>query len=455
MNRKILALLLPLLLVFASKPRYGGSLSIKLDEPSSFSLNNSSYSNLILYSLIYENFFFLQESGGIVSHIFKEYAYDGKTRTLTLVLKDNLSFSNGKPITPDHIQTSLNIFLHSDLLSASRLAKILKNIRQDNGRMLIELLADTPDILSLLCEPELVVLTDSEQAFSGPFFPSEWLKSRYITLSANPFYPGGRPYLDTVKVVFEAGANADLFLGPPGQAPFQNDYGESNSGIYQNIYLCFPQAGIGQNTRVALYTLLQQFNQTGGSPFSPLHALTSDAESPISVEIKPLAPQKVIAVLKNFDAKLHVLSSLSGLESDLRRFLGQSRLKLEPVFIDDAQLKSSLNSAAVKIILIDKVFQKKTSAEEKISLILKELSFSRFNEKYLRLLSELAELEGSHDSQLLAEQVAKISETIIQDGFILPLFQKNFSLYVKKTLDGLEIDYFGRPLLQRANLKRD
>ena len=53
------------------------------------------------------------------------------------------------------------------------------------------------------------------------------------------------------------------------------------------------------------------------------------------------------------------------------------------------------------------------------------------------------------------EQLARISETIINDGFIFPLFQKNYSLYIRKVWQALEIDYYGRPLLQKAGKTND
>ena len=60
---KVLTLPLMFLLVYAIKPYYGGEISIKLNEPTSFTLNTANYSNLIFYSLIYENFFYLQKDG--------------------------------------------------------------------------------------------------------------------------------------------------------------------------------------------------------------------------------------------------------------------------------------------------------------------------------------------------------------------------------------------------------
>jgi MarR-like DNA-binding transcriptional regulator SgrR of sgrS sRNA len=451
-------LLMPLALLMATllapplrsaiKPYYGGELTIRLNEPASFHLNTASYSNLIFYSLIYENFFYLKKDGEIVSNVFADYRYDPAARTLYLTLKDDLSFSNGKPLTAKNIQVSLKVFMGSDLFAASKLNKAVKNVRASGNQIAIELLADNPDIVSLLTAPELVVLAEDEQSFSGIFYPQEWEKNNHLTLKANPFYAGGRTYLDSVRVTFTETPTPDLFLSSPGQ--FKDNFLEFDSGIYQNIYLCFLQSDVGQNTKIALYSLLKRFNESTGYRYSELNSLTSEEESPISIRIKILSPQKTASILKYSDIKLYILASLANLEKNLAAFLKESNLKIETLFIDDSQLMAFLNTAAIQYILIDKIFQKKNPAEEKIGRILKESSFNQFDARYLRMLNELDEARFSNSQELLTEQIARISEAIVNDGFIFPLFQKNYSLYVRKSWLALEIDYYGRPLLQKV-----
>ncbi|MEI6614642.1 MAG: ABC transporter substrate-binding protein [Chrysiogenales bacterium] len=445
-NLKILPL--ALMLLYAIKPYYGGEISIKLNEPTSFTLNSANYSNLILYSLIYENFFYMQKDGAISTHVFENYRYDAGSKTLIMTIKDNLSFSNGKPLTAKNIQVSLKMFLGSNLFTASKLNKIIKNISINENQILIELLTDNPDILSLMTAPDLVVLAENEQSFSGPFYPEEWEKSKHLILKANPFYAGGRTYLDTVKVVFTDDSVPDVFLSSPKS--LKENFQEFDSGIYQNIYLCFLQGDVGQNTKIALYSLLKKFNENTGFKYKELRTLTSDEESPVSIQIKNFSPQKTAAILKSSDIKLYILASLSYLENDLTAFLKNSNLKIETLFIDDSQMMNFLNSTAIKYVLIDKLFQTQISVEEKISRILKESSFNQFNVKYLRLLSELDEVKYSNSQELLMEQIARISETIVNDGFIFPLFQKNYSLYIRNYWQAVEIDYYGRPLFQKA-----
>jgi len=452
-RQKLLTLPLVFLLVYAIKPYYGGEISLKLNEPTSFILNTANYSNLIFYSLIYENFFYLQKDGAISTHIFDDYRYETGSKTLNLTVKDNLSFSNGKPLTAKSIQSSLKKFLGSDLFAASKLNRIIKNIRLDGNQILIELLIDNPDILALMTAPELVVSAESEQSFSGPFYPENWEKNRHLILKANPFYAGGRTYLDAVKIVFTDDSVPDVFLSTPKS--LKENFQEFDSGIFQNIYLCFLQSEVGQNTKIALYTLLKKFNEVSGFKYKELNTLTRDEESPVSIQIKTISPQKTTSILKSSDVKLYILASLSYLEKDLTAFLEDSNLKIETLFIDDSQMMNFLNSTEIKYILIDKIFQTKIPAEEKISRILKESSFNQFNVKYLRMLGELEEVKYSNSQELLMEQIARISETIINDGFIFPLFQKNYSLYIRNVWQAVEVDYYGRPLFQKASKTND
>lgn len=450
---KLLLLPLALALVFAIKPYYGGEINIRLNEPTSFNLNTANYSNLIFYSLIYENFFYLRKDGEVFSNVFREYRYDAASKSLSLAVKDNLSFSNGRPLTARNIEVSLKIFMGLDLFAASKLSKAVKNVRVSDDQVVIELLADNPDILNLLTAPELVVLAENEQSFSGLFYPQEWEKNHHLTLRANPFYAGGRTYLDTVRITFGENPLPDLFLSSPNQ--FKDHFQEFDSGIYQNIYLCFLQSDIGQNTKIALFTLLKRFNEASGARYRELLTLTADEESPVSIRIKTLSPQKTTSILKSSDIKLYILASLSNLEKDLTAYLKECNLKIETLFIDDSQFMAFLNSAAIKYVLIDKIFQKKIPAEEKISRILKESSFNQFNARTLRMLSELDEVKFSNNQELLMEQIARISEAIVNDGFIFPLFQKNYSLYIRKSWPSMEIDYYGRPLLQKTGKTND
>ena len=391
-----------------------------------------------------------KKTATITTNVFEDYRYDAGSKTLILTVKDNLSFSNGKPLTAKNIQVSLKMFMGANLFAASKLNKVIKNIRVSENQVVVELLADNPDILDLLTAPELVVLAENEQSFSGPFYPAGMGKKPspdpegQSVLCRGPDLPGrGQDHL-------RRRTRFPIFFCP-ARSQFKDNFQEFDSGIYQNIYLCFLQGDVGQNTKIALYTLLKRFNEATGFKYRELHTLTATRNRRSPSRSRPFPRKRTASILKSSDIKLYILASLSYLEKDLTAFLKNSNLKIETLFIDDSQFMTFLNSTAIKYVLIDKIFQNKIPVEEKISRILKESSFNQFNAKYLRMLSELDEVTYSNSQELLMEQIARISEAIINDGFIFPLFQKNYSLYIRNVWPALEIDYYGRPLLQKVS----
>jgi MarR-like DNA-binding transcriptional regulator SgrR of sgrS sRNA len=112
-----------------------------------------------------------------------------------------------------------------------------------------------------------------------------------------------------------------------------------------------------------------------------------------------------------------------------------------------------MNNTSVKYLLFAKVFNKRMPLDEKIKRIVKEMSFTRFNEKYLKLINELDEVKFLKNEELLFDQVAKIINEIMKDGFILPIFQERYSIYIKDEIKGIDIDYYGRPLFQGVRKK--
>lgn len=453
----IMVAAMSLLVGFAIKPYYGGEITIRLNEPDSFSYTPSSYSNMIFYSLVYENLFYLKPDGEIYSHVFKEYQYDSQTRTLNLVINDYLCFSNGKPVTPENIKLSLSVFLDMNLASSRRLGQTIRSIRTvppgpgsraDSQRLIIDLAFDVPDIVSALTAPELILVSSDEQVFSGPFYPVEWVKNQYMILKSNPFYPGGRSFLDSIKVVFYDFHYPDIFLSEPGLG--NPEFSEVNAGIFQNIYLVFPQGKVGDNTRIALYSLLKKFYQDQN--MVDLDSLTANEESPVTLDIKTFSDSQMRSILRYGSIRLFIVSSLKKIEEPFNQFLEKKRASIETVFVGDNQLTHFLDNNSVRFLLVTKTFNSRMPINEKIKIILKEMSFGRFDEEYLKLLNELDEMKNMQNNELMMDVVSRIIERVINDRFLLPLYQKRFSLYIKKAIKGIELDYYGKPLFQKARL---
>lgn len=433
------------------KVKYGGEVGIRLNEPDSFSFSPSNYSNLVFYSLIYENFFYLTHNSGIRSNIFRNYTYDKQGKTLTLPVRDNISYSSGEPISAKDVKSSLRLFLDNSLASSRKIRGIIKNIKQiDDKRIAIELLYDYPAFVSLLTAPELVLIPPKGQTYSGIFYPAEKVPGKYLILRPNRFYPGGRTYLDSLKVVFYDAYPHDIFLSRPGRSDLPG-FDEFNAGVYQNIYLLFPGEKVSPNTRIALYSLLKSFYRS--PDLDELNAMTSNEESPISLDIKEFSISRIRSILRYSNIKLHIPNSLHGLEDGFQEFLKRKRIPIETIYLGDNQLGRLMTNTSIKYLLLAKVFNKTMPLDEKIKRIVKEMSFSRFNEKYLKLVNELDEVKLLRNEELLFDQVARIIDEVIKDGFILPIFQERYSIYIKNEVKGIEMDHYGRPLFQGVRKK--
>ena len=420
---KIALILIALSLVFAIKVNYGGQASIRLNEPVSFASNPSNYSNLIFYSLIYENLFYMNPNGDIWTNLFKSYRYDKTARALKLELKENLSFSNGTAVEIESVKNSIQRFLGQNYLSSKNLAKIIKNIRVENATLYLELSYDRPNIVSFLAAPELVLLGE-EVMFSGLFYPVEWVKGEHILLAPNLYYPGGRTYLDSIKVVFFSQPYPDIFLGNPGS--FNGDqFQELNAGIYQNIYLSFPGDRVGQNTRMALFSLLKQY--FSGDGHVSLNSLTSDDESPVSIDIKPIPSRRMRSILKYSKINLYILSSLKDIEASFGAYLQKKGVPIETVYIGQDQLTNFIENDSIKYLLLEKVFSRRTPIENKISKVIREMTFSRFNEKYLKLMEELNEIKNLNNKELSDCQNNRQNHK--RRFFIAHIPKKNISIY--------------------------
>jgi len=77
------------------------------------------------------------------------------------------------------------------------------------------------------------------------------------------------------------------------------------------------------------------------------------------------------------------------------------------------------------------------------------MSFARFNESYFGLMEQLDEIVNLKDNELLMDHLAGIIQKIITDGYLLPISQKKYSLYLKKNIKNITIDYYGRPLIHK------
>lgn len=135
------------------------------------------------------------------------------------------------------------------------------------------------------------------------------------------------------------------------------------------------------------------------------------------------------------------------------QFLQKRRLSIEIIYVSDNQLVNFMNSTSVKYLLLSRTFNRRVPIAEKIKIILKEMSFARFDESHLKLLNQLDEVNNLKNEELLMDLITRIVGKVINDGYLLPLSQRRFSLYIKTHLKGIELDYYGKPLFHKVRTK--
>lgn len=439
----ILLLGLSLLCMFSIKNKYGGEVSIYLNEPYSLNYINDDFSSMIFYSFIYENFFFIKKNGETFSNIFKYYLYEPRQNRVELRLKENLSFSIGDPITTQSISYSINEFVKLETSESKELSKVLKGIRTNGQIVTLILNYEYKDIITLLSSPQLVLLSKKSGNFSGAFTPFKWKKGKNIILKANKYYSGGRSYIDSIKVVFDIkGEYPDVFLST--RTGMGGKFEKEKCGIYENSYLIFPDPKTRLNTKRALYSILKDFARE--QSLKSLDVLTSDEESPVVIDIKKMSLRQAKRTILYSKVNMFFFPSLKEYQSNFNEYLESRKIGIKPFFLDSKMKRGNLNDENSKYIVLQKSFLKVTPLKAKIKRIISEMLFSRYNEQFMLKTKELDELQFLNKRELLMDKIAALISELVNKGILYPLFQKEYYLYYDKKLSGFKLDYYGKPL---------
>lgn len=438
----LILLLLAGTLPSAVKIRYGGDLRLRLNEPDTLRMSASSHSNLLLYSLLYENFFYSVPGRETKSHLFKRCSLDNGGLKLTLELHEGLAFSNGKRVLSRHVKNSLTSFFNRVLYRSRRIAGRVKTLVV-KGDSILEITFNSAeeDVIEELSAPELVLIGDEESAFSGPYAPSGWDKGKSMVLTANPYYAGGRHPIDRVTILFQDESDMDIFLAEPGFS--SPEYRVFPSGLYENTYITFPASGnTGQNKRMAFFSLCSTLNGLTG--YTRLESLTSPEESPLRISIRQMGDRKVLPILRSSRQTVYLAASLSVLEPALADRFRRLAVPVEIRVLSDNDLSGYIQKNPVPVLIVKKLFRSETALTEKLASLVREFSFNRFDEGSLGLIKQLEELAGVSREELVVPALSGITEKIVQDGIILPLYQQRFQLMVRQGLDPVVIDQYSR-----------
>ena len=198
--------------VHAAGPQKGGTIRLGLQGGSTTdSLDPALATNqvgLMVIRMWGEPLVELSAGGGIEGKVAESYEASDDASVWTFRIRPGITFSNGKPVTPDDVVASL--VRHSGEESKSGALGIMrsvKNVRADGGNVVIELDGPNADLPYLMTDYHLIIqpgggMDQPDAAIgTGPYVLKETEMGVRFIAEKNPDYWGDLGNADTLEVV--------------------------------------------------------------------------------------------------------------------------------------------------------------------------------------------------------------------------------------------------------------
>jgi ABC-type transport system substrate-binding protein len=193
----------------ATRPHYGGSLTIELSSAWSTLTESSALSIPITETLVR-----LNARGGIEPALCVAWQHDPDLKRWRFSLRQKVTFHDGQPLNGASAVPSLLGALKGKYADVS--------IQAGGQAIVIQSGEAMPDLLADLASPHAAVFRQGDAnslTGTGPFRVTAWEPGRRLVVAAFDDYWGSRPYLDSIAIEFGAGhARPDIFDIPAGPA---------------------------------------------------------------------------------------------------------------------------------------------------------------------------------------------------------------------------------------------
>jgi ABC-type transport system substrate-binding protein len=196
----------------ATRPRYGGALTVELSNAALLPDSPGALGHLS--AAIAETLVRVGPRGVIEPQLALAWQHEPDNKRWRFSLRPKVTFHDGEPL--------------NGLTAAPALLAALKKQHGDatvtaGGQALfVQFEHPVPDLLAELARPETALLRKNETNFmigTGPFRVTAWEPDRRLALAAFEDYWGGRPFLDSIVLSLGAvTARADVFDIPFGSA---------------------------------------------------------------------------------------------------------------------------------------------------------------------------------------------------------------------------------------------
>lgn len=452
MKKGWIILFTSILFLSFTKPRYGGQLSLFLQEPLNLNPHESSFSDLPLFSLLWTNIL-ERIDGKISSSIFEKWEYNWDKKSWRFVIRDGLLFSNASPVSSSDVKKSLELYLRSEQPGSKILSKIIfggeeflsgasssvRGISASNPmELVINLKSHKEDFLDLLSSPYIFLYTGSRNIFSGPYILSSWEKGESMTLKPNPYFGRGRVFLDGVKIYFKRDSqNFDFISEEIKTSQPMNEY----KGVGRNVFMFFNSQSLNYNTRISLFFALKnKFPKT--DLFEPAN---SYIETGFSISF-PQIPRSQGLILHQLKLNIAVEKGLEPLVPFLEKIFNDIRVEPEFIFVPSFQIRRIFDSQYFQAIIFIPNPSPFYSKDKELIHYIEEYEISKFDENFVTIKNLLSELESIAEEDKKMEILFYIQKNMIENAVILPLCKIKVKFYLSKKFENLKIDDYGRPL---------
>lgn len=174
----------------ASRPLYGGSLTVEIVEGLTFTDPGDWPHPLI--PLVYDGLVHLDQRGQMRPALALSWQHDPEYKRWEFRLRPGVKFHDGSPVNAAAVVASLTPHVIGSNVTPS-----------GDSVVLFQTEMASPDLPMQLADARHAVLRrgpDGVTTGSGPFRIAEWQPGRRAKLAANDEYWGGRPFLDSIEL---------------------------------------------------------------------------------------------------------------------------------------------------------------------------------------------------------------------------------------------------------------
>jgi ABC-type transport system substrate-binding protein len=174
----------------ATRPRYGGALTVEFS-----SAWNSIEGSTAIAPLVMETLVRLNEKGDIEAQLAVAWQRDADRKRWRFSLRQKVAFHDGEPLNAANAAPSLITALKKKFGDVSVTAGGQTLVFQFDHAM--------PDLLNELADIRMAIFRSSDKSpfiGTGPFRVSAWEPGHKLALASFEDYWGGRPFLDSVTI---------------------------------------------------------------------------------------------------------------------------------------------------------------------------------------------------------------------------------------------------------------